>query len=113
MLPEELRWEIQKGPQSFAVLYGKEQPMHSKNTTLETHYAFATRIAELATRLEREACVKVLREKETASKAEWNEYLKTVKPYDPITNPNPAGATDYSFVWAVAAEAIEARGRKA
>ena len=95
MLPDEVLKEIEMG-------HGDELVV-----------GWCARIAELATRLEREACVKVLREKETASKAEWNEYLKTVKPYDPITNPNPAGATDYSFVWAVAAEAIEARGRKA
>ena len=47
-LHDEVLKEIEKGPQ------GPEGSMRQ-----ESHRAFATRIAELATRLEREACVKV------------------------------------------------------
>lgn len=53
MLPEKVVMAIEKGPQRFFT---------GSVSVYETPEEFATRIAELATRLEREACVKVCEE---------------------------------------------------
>lgn len=94
MLPDEVLKEIEKGPHEF-----KTGPIY---VTEEAH-KFATRIAELATRLEREACVKVMRDKEIALRKVFDDFVKKTD--------GTQQAVDYSVFWKVAAEAIEARGK--
>ena len=91
MLPDEVLKEIENGPREdrtghISVHEGSED--------------FATRIAELATRLEREACVKVCN---AAHYDNYQLYRKSRSTYDD-------GRCDEA---ANLSKAIEARGRKA
>ena len=81
MLPDEVLKEIEKGPRNSGTT-----PFPHYETTEE----FATRIAELATKLEREACVRVCSDL-------YNERQAQSR----------FASADH------AAQAIEARGRKA
>lgn len=90
MLPDEVLKEIEKGLKPLRKCGGAE--------ICESYTAFATRIAELATKLEREACVKMCN---GSHEANYELYRRSRHSYDD-------GRCDEA---AALAEAIEARGK--